>query len=347
MRSIIIKITLIIAFTNYANSQSKTYKIRTIAFYNVENLFDTINDPKTFDDDRTPNGKDHWTEEHYKEKLAHIAHVLVDIGSQTSKSSPDIIGLSEIENEQVLIDLLDQPELKKHNYGYVHYDSPDERGIDVALFYKKNAFKITATSKHALLIFDDDGDRDYTRDQLLVSGNLDGEPINFIVNHWPSRGGGEAKSRTKREAAATLNKKIIDSLQHINPDVKVISMGDLNDDPTNSSLKKILQTKETKNKAKGLSLYNPMEKMLKHGYGSLAYRDNWNLFDQIFFTSNLLNKKNKGYWFWKAGIFNPKYLTQDSGQYKGYPFRTYSNGHYTGGYSDHFPIYIYLIKALK
>lgn len=327
-------------------AQEKKYMVRTVAFYNVENLFDTINDPKTFDDDRTPGGADRWTSKVYKDHVQKIAKVISEIGGDVTQQAPDIVGLCEIENESVIVDLINTDYLKKYNYGIVHYDSPDARGIDVALIYKKGVFKPTNTSSHRLEIFESDGKRRHTRDQLLVSGLLDGEQIHFIVNHWPSRSGGEAASRPKREAAAALNKKIIDSLLKKDSRAKILSMGDFNDDPTNSSFKKVLQTEGKKNKVKKGGLYNPMEEMLKKGVGSLAYQDAWNLFDQIFFTQELLEADKSTYRYWKAAVFNKSYLANSSGRYKGYPFRSMSNGNYTWGYSDHFPVYLYLIREM-
>ncbi|GIM60981.1 endonuclease [Capnocytophaga canis] len=328
-------------------AQEKKYMVRTIAFYNVENLFDTINDPRTFDDDRTPQGADRWTSKVYNDHVQKIAKVIADIGSDVSKQAPDIVGLCEIENEDVIVDLINTDYLKKYNYGIVHYDSPDSRGVDVALIYKKGVFRPISTSKHVLKIFEPNGKRRYTRDQLLVSGMFDGEMMHFIVNHWPSRSGGEAASRPKREAAATLNKKIIDSLLAKDPKAKIFSMGDFNDDPTNASFKKILKTEGKKNKVKAGGLYNPMEEMLKKGIGSLAYQDAWNLFDQIYFTQELLEEDKSTYRYWKAGVFNKPYLANPKGKFKGYPFRSMSNGNYTWGYSDHFPVYLYLIKEMK
>jgi predicted extracellular nuclease len=326
--------------------QERKVKLRTIAFYNVENLFDIENDSLTFDDDRTPKGKDGWTEERYLQKVNNISKVLSEIGSNTSQTSPDIIGLCEVENKKVLEDLVNHPNLQYKNYGIVHFDSPDERGIDVALIYKKNVFLPTLSISHRLLLQNEEGERDYTRDQLVVAGLLDQEQIHFIVNHWPSRSGGEARSKPNRLAAAKLNKRIIDSILRSDPSAKIISMGDLNDDPKDDSLKKVLKTKGKKQDIEGQELYNPMEKLYKKGVGSLAYRDKWNLFDQIYFTSNLLEKEGKSYHFWKAGVFTPPYLFSKKGKYKGYPFRTYAGGNYTGGYSDHFPVFLFLIKEV-
>lgn len=326
--------------------QERKVKVRTIAFYNVENLFDIENDSLTFDDDRTPEGKDGWTKERYLQKVNNISKVLSKICSNVAQTSPDIIGLCEVENKKVLEDLVNHPNLQYKNYAIVHFDSPDERGIDVALIYKKDVFLPTSSTSHRLLLQNAEGERDYTRDQLVVAGILDQEQIHFIVNHWPSRSGGEARSKPNRLAAAKLNKRIIDSILKSDPSAKIISMGDLNDDPKDDSLKKILKTKGKKKDIEGQDLYNPMEKLYKKGVGSLAYRDKWNLFDQIYFTANLLEKEGNSYYFWKAGVFTPPYLFSKKGKYKGYPFRTYAGGNYTGGYSDHFPVFLFLIKEV-
>ncbi|WP_136466569.1 endonuclease/exonuclease/phosphatase family protein [Flagellimonas onchidii] len=326
---------------------SKTYKIRTVAFYNVENLFDTINDTLIFDDERTPQGNYNWTTDRYQRKIESISKVLSKIGEETIKVSPDIIGLCEVENKQVVQDLVQHPNLQKKAYGIVHFDSPDERGIDVALLFKKSVFLPTSFASHRLLLFDDEGERNYTRDQLVVGGMLDNEAFYFLVNHWPSRRGGPTKSKPNRIRAALLNKRIIDSIQKLNPDAKIISMGDLNDDPRDDSLKKILKTKGEINNSDSISLFNPMEKLYKKGIGTLAYRDKWNLFDQFFMTPNLVQKNNGSFSFWKAKVYAPSYLKTLTGKYKGYPLRTYSGTSYIGGYSDHFPVYLFLIKEAE
>jgi len=326
----------------------KAYKIHTIAFYNLENLFDFEDDPQTFDNDRTPNGKDHWTEEIYGAKLKNMARVLSEIGSDLAGNSPAVIGVCEVENRKVLEDLVNQESLYKKDYGIIHFDSPDRRGIDVGFLYQKKVFTPTNYLAFKLIIYDDHDitKRVYTRDQLLVSGMLDGEIIHFIVNHWPSRSGGEARSRPKRIKAAKLNKRIIDSIFSIDPYAKIISMGDLNDDPISSSIKDVLNTKTTHDQLKMKDLYNPMEEMFKNGLGSLAWRDSWNLFDQTIISSELMKRDYSSYRFYKAGIYNKIYLTKSNGQYKGYPFRSFDNGGFTGGFSDHFPVYLYLIKAI-
>ena len=334
-------------FYAFAKAQSdKTYKVHTIAFYNVENLFDTENDPITYDDDRTPTGKDRWTEAIYEDKVKKMAGVIAEIGEEVANNAPAIIGLAEVENLATVQALANDPSLLPKDYGIAHFDSPDRRGIDVALLYQKKLFKPTNISKHELLIYDRNNDdkRVYTRDQLLVSGLLDGDKIHVIVNHWPSRSGDEARSRSKRIAAAELNMELIDSLQSVDPYAKIITMGDLNDDPTSPSVKKTLAAKGDRDKVQDKELFNPMENMYKKGLGTLAYRDGWNLFDQIIITEPLIRKEYDSYRFFKAGIHNKTYLSSPKGRYKGYPYRSFANGGYTGGYSDHFPVYIYLIK---
>jgi len=337
----------IMSYSSYNFAQGeRAYQLETVAFYNLENFFDTVDDPNTFDDDRTANGKDRWDDKRFQRKLENISKVLSEIGTGMNTNPPAVIGLCEVENRTVLDRLVAMPALSAYQYAYIHFDSPDERGVDVALLYRKAAFRPLQSKNHKLLIFEADqpGKRDYTRDQLVVSGLLHGEEISFIVNHWPSRGGGELKSSYKREKAAALNRRIIDSLRKEHIDARIIAMGDFNDDPTDKSFKKILQTKSSKENLKPDELYNPMELMLKNGKGSLAYRDSWNLFDQFYMSGNLVNSQHEGFQFYKAEIFTAPYLITQSGQFRGYPYRTYGYSGYEGGYSDHFPVYLYLIR---
>ncbi|MFV5690669.1 endonuclease/exonuclease/phosphatase family protein [Flavobacterium sp. LT1R49] len=346
-------------------AQQKNYVIHTVAFYNFENLFDTINDLKTNDDEWTPAGAERWTSKKYHHKLENMARVLSEIGSAENSDSPTFIAGSEIENRDVLEDLIKQPKLIGKDYGIVHFDSPDKRGIDVALLYQKKQFQPTTYSNIPLYVYKNNlktaailktesdektddilqistqNNRLYTRDQLLVTGFLDGEEINIIVNHWPSRSGGEKKSSPFREAAGALNRKIIDSLQRINPNAKVITLGDLNDGPYNKSVKVALGAKAKKTEVSPLGIYNPFEEMAKNGMGTLAHRDAWDIFDQIMVSQSLLKPDYSSFRYWKAGIYNKSFLIQTSGQYKGYPLRHSAT---EIGFSDHFPVYIYLIK---
>lgn len=348
------------------NAQQKKYIIHTVAFYNFENLFDTINGPNN-DEEWLPKGMQNWTGRKYKKKLENLARVLSEIGTgENPNNSPTLIGGCEIENRRVLEDLVKQPKLINKDYGIVHFDSPDKRGIDVAFLYQKKHFKPTSFINVPLYIYKNNAakvtkketeeatddknetatdDRVYTRDQLLVTGFLDGEEINVIVNHWPSRSGGEKKSSPFREAAGALNRRIMDSLIKINPNAKIITMGDLNDGSYNVSVKKEIGAKLKKTELKEpRDIYNPFEQMAKDGNASLFYRDSGDIFDQIMVSEQFVKPEYDSFRYWKAGIYNKPYLIQTTGQYKGYPLRNSLN---EPGFSDHFPVYIYLIKEKK
>ncbi|MGO1584621.1 endonuclease/exonuclease/phosphatase family protein [Mesonia sp.] len=333
-----------------SSKEEKNFKVNTIAFYNLENLFDAEND-KTIKDEYSPimEMSEGLREGVYQKKLKNMAYVIPQIGADVSKNAPVVVGVCEVENRKVLEDLANQKDMLPYNYGIIHKDSPDMRGIDVALLYQKELFKPTHTNSHKLLMYysDNPEKRVLTRDQLVVSGKLDGDMIHFIVNHWPSRSGGEAKSRFKREKAAALNKKIIDSLQAIDPYAKIITMGDFNDGPYNTSVKEVLGAKAEMEEVELKGLYNPMENMQKKGIGTIAYRDSWDLFDQMIMTKPLIEKDYSSYRFYKAGVFNPQFLSTPRGKYKGYPYRSFSDGGFSGGYSDHFPVYVHLIKEVK
>jgi len=324
----------------------KNYQIKTIAFYNLENHFDTIDDPATNDESSPIMGIQENREIIYQKKLNNMAKVIAAIGLSESKNSPVIVGVAEIENYKVLEDLVNTKPLRNNRYSIIHYDSPDLRGIDVALLYQPTHFRPIHHETFEVRLWDEIGMRIYTRDQLLVSGYLDDEYIHVIVNHWPSRRGGEEKSSHKREKAAYVNTQIIEKIKKADPNPKIIIMGDFNDDPTNASLKKVLHTKAKKADVHEGDLYNPMEDMFRRGQHTLVYRDNINLFDQIMFTSSLLTTNNdfSTYKMYKVGIFNPQYLTTQNGKYKGYPFRSFTRGGFLGGYSDHYPVYLHLIK---
>ena len=330
-------------------SQSNSYKIHTIAFYNLENLFDVYNDTLKKDEISPIMEITSNRELIYHKKLSNISKVISEIGKKTSKIAPTIIGVSEIENKKVLEDLIQTPLLKKENYGIIHHDSPDLRGIDVGFLFKKNHFTPLHFQAYELKLWSDKGNRIYTRDQLLVSGYLENEMVHFIINHWPSRRGGEKRSRRLREKAALLTKKICDSLFSSNEKAKIIVMGDFNDDPIDSSFKNFLHTNHDSKTTDSTDLFNPYENLFLKGFNTLGYRDNLNLFDQILISKNLISKSKKfeTLAFFKAKIFNPKYLTQQKGRYKNYPFRSFQNGKFTNGYSDHYPVNIFLIKQFN
>jgi hypothetical protein len=341
-------ILAMVSIVNIYGQEEKRFKIHTVAFYNLENLFDTINDPLKYDEASPMMELKANRSEVYKKKVKNMARVVANIGSDMANNAPAIIGVCEIENRDVLEDLVNDPLLLGKDYGIIHFDGPDRRSIDVALLYQKALFQPKSSSSHELLIYDDvTRKRVFTRDQLLVTGKLDGDLIHILVNHWPSRSGGEARSRSKRVGAAKLNKRIIDSIQSKDPYAKIFTMGDLNDDPTNESVKKVLKAQKDKNRVGLKGIYNPFEKMFSEkGYGTTAYRDAWSLFDQIMITQPLLEDDYSSFRFWKAGIYNKAYLTNKRGRYEGYPFRSFADGGFTDGFSDHFPVYVYLIKEV-
>lgn len=329
------------------DAQDKKFKIHTIAFYNLENLFDTINNPLKLDEYSPIMGLKTNRKQAYFQKSRNMARVISEIGKDVTQNTPAILGVCEVENRNVLEDIVNDSLLIGKDYGIIHHDSPDARGIDVALLYQKSLFTPINTSTYELKIYDDqDGKRITTRDQLVVSGQLEGDIVYVIVNHWPSRRGGEARSRPKRIAAAKLNRRIVDSLQTQDPYAKIFIMGDMNDNPNNPSLKDALKTQRKRKKVGFKGLYNPYENFFRNGLGTTAYRDNWSLFDQIIISKPLLEKDYSSFRYYKAGIFNKNYLITSTGKYKGYPFRSWNNGGFSNGYSDHFPVYMYVIKEV-
>jgi hypothetical protein len=326
------------------HAQGKQAKVLCVAFYNLENLFDTIDDPKIDDAEFLPKSASQWDSKKYFTKLSHLADVISRIGDEYTKNGPVFIGVSEVENRQVVEDLVHTPPLKTMGYDVVHYDSPDKRGIDVALLYQPKLFRVISSKPHPFLMADTGF---HTRDILQVDGMLDGELVHVLVNHWPSRSGGEQESAFKRNAAADLCLSIVQSIYKEEPNAKIIIMGDLNDDPVDVSLMKHLKIKTKPENVHPGDLFDPMWQLFRDGIGSLAYRDSWNLFDQIIVSSALMDKNAPGFRYLKAKIFNQKFLVQKDGPYEGYPFRTYAGGVYTGGYSDHFPAYLFLVKEIK
>ena len=336
-------IGLIIGFISIGNAiaqEKKQYKVGCIAFYNPENFFDTI--PGENDKEFTPDGINKWNTEKYNKKLDHMSDVISQIGSEMFPGGPALIGLSEIENRSVVEDLVNTPKLKLSKYSIVHYESPDKRGVDVALLYRKDFFRLIS-SRSVRLTIKDKPDW-FTRDQLVVSGIFDDELIHVIVNHWPSRSGGEKRSQPLREAAAALTKSIVDSIYKTDPNSKIFVMGDLNDDATDKSVYNVLNAKGKTEDVKKGGLFNPMWKMFKEGIGSLAYQDSWSLFDQIMVSEPLLGNDKSTYKFFKAKVFNASFITQKTGQYAGYPLRTSVGNTWQGGYSDHYPVYVFIIK---
>lgn len=330
------------------SQEKKEYELGMIGFYNLENLFDTVDDPDVDDAQFLPDGTYSWTGVKYRNKLKNMSEVIARIGTSELKGGdlrcPDIIGVSEIENRRVLEDLVAQPALKDHGFGIVHYDGPDARGVDVALLYKKDRFKVLNT--YSARLYDTEKPDFKTRDQLVVSGIYMGDTIHVIVNHWPSRWGGEKRSSPRREMAASLTRSLVDSLLLINPQAKVIVMGDLNDDPYNKSVTEVMRApmEDDYTRLEEGQMFNVMYGLYKRGIGTLCYRGRWNLFDQILITQGLTGKDRSSLKFYGARVYNDKSLLQKSGRYAGYPLRTHAGGVYLNGYSDHFPVFMVVIK---
>ncbi len=320
--------------SNFFITKGKNKNAFTIAFYNLENLFDTVDDPTTLDDDFTEEGKLKWRLKRYKKKIKKISSVIEQIGIERSYFPPVLVGVAEVENKDVINDLVYSKKLQNHHYDYVHYDSPDKRGIDVGLIYNKQVFELLNSEVFPLYVDDIDGERDFTRDVLLVQGNLNGEFISVIVNHWPSRRKGTEESEYKRLEASKLNRKIIRSLREVDEDAKIIIMGDFNDNPTNKSIQNLIQD----------DFYNPMQSLLAKGEGSLKHNEDWYLFDQIIYSKNFLKEQKGAHRFKSAEVFDKEFLKVYRGKNKGKPFRTYIGKWYQGGYSDHFPVYSFLEK---
>jgi predicted extracellular nuclease len=306
------------------------HDLQTVAFYNLENLFDTLDDKHTHDNDFLPNSIKKWTPKRYKNKLRKLGFAISNIGKQETGKHPAIIGLAEVENALVIKDLIASKHLKDYSYGFVHYDSLDERGIDVALLYDTEAFEVITSETFTIQLIDDKGEPDYTRDILLVSGKLDNEPIHVIVNHWSSRREGAKETELKRIASSDKVAEIITSLRLNDADAKIIVIGDFNDDPNSTSVQKLV---------KNQNLFNPMEILLTRSRGTTSYQFKWNLFDQIFFSTNFFEVTPDTLSFDEANIFDNEFLKLFNGKYKGKPFRTYVGAKYKGGYSDHFPVY--------
>lgn len=352
MRIILPLLLFIMALgSNQIVAKEKNYQLASIAFYNVENLFDTLDDPTKNDDDFLPGGAYNYTQKIYQKKLQNLTKVISSLATDKESKykipgGPAIIGLAEIENAAVVNDLIHQPELADRNYKILHFESPDYRGIDVGMIYRPDIFMVLSAQSLYVDITEDKS-KSKTRDILFTTGILAGDTVHIMVAHWPSRSGGEAASMWKRQNAAAVCKKVTDSLMQINPNAKIIIMGDLNDDPVSPSVAKTLGTVNTIEKVKPNALYNPWTAYYKKGIGTLGYNDSWNLFDQIIVSGGWIKNSNNGWKYYKSEIYNRQYLISQFGKYKGYPHRSFSGSTWIDGYSDHFPVLIYLIKEVK
>jgi predicted extracellular nuclease len=306
-----------------------------IVFYNTENFFDTSNDSLTADDEFTPEGTRHWNYPKYKSKLGHLYKTLIALGSWTP---PDVIGICEVENRRVLTDLVNQTPLAKYNYRIIHANSPDARGIDVAMLYNGDRvhvfqYRYFGIGKPGL----------FTRDILYCKAGLGRDTCHFLVNHWPSRSAGQIETEPYRLAASSRLRSIADSLFHHNSSAKIVIMGDFNDEPGDISLSQILQAKTETGNVQTDYLYNlsmaPAGEKFK---GTVKFRGQWTLFDQVIVSGSLL-KSLKGLHVEPGGyhIYAGSFLLMPDEQYNGFkPFRTYNGYQYQDGFSDHLPVFV-------
>ena len=338
-KSILFAILFIACFCLSSPAQIDKHKA-IIGFYNLENLFDTINDPVKNDEQFLPTGSYQWTSERYLHKLDRLSQVISDMAKMDGGLV--VLGVSEIENEQVLLDLTATERLKPYGLKVCHHESPDRRGVDVAFLYNPKRFNVIDTIAFPLIV--PNQPEFISRDQWLMTGILDNtDTLYILVNHWPSKSGGEKRSLPGRIAAGTLSHDIAADIMKKHPGAKFILMGDLNDNPNSKSIMEYLGTKTS---TKGLTrddLFNPMWKMFRDGIGSYAYRDSWEMLDNIIISGGLVYPE-KGYKYKSTHIFRKDYMITQSGSYMGYPFRMYAGGVYQGGYSDHLPVYMIITK---
>jgi len=305
----------------------------SIAFYNLENFFDTDDDPLTDDNPFTPKGVMHWVKKRFQRKSKKIAYVISKIGVDKTGEPPILLGLAEIENKKVLNKIIKQKSLKAYDYNFVHFDSGDRRGMDVALLYRKRIIDVLDSHAYPLTLYDDSGNPYKTRDILYVKIQYMTDEWHLFINHWPSRREGDFESDFKRQKAAERLSELIDYVYYENPEAKFIIMGDFNTDPNDPHLVKIISERH---------FFNPATKLFIKQTGSLNHQGKWHLFDQIIFSSHF--KETDNFHLINYKIFSPEYIKTWKGKYKNTPFRTYKGRKYQGGYSDHFPVYAVLKK---
>ena len=348
MKKILLAAAIALAFLPlYAQNAKQQYKVAVIGFYNLENFYDTLDNPMVNDEEFLPSGPRNYSGTVYKDKVLHLATVISEMGTNINTDGPALLGVAEVENDTVLNDLVHHPLLIKRGYKIVHYDSKDIRGVDVGLLYNPKYFTVENSDKLFVQLPGGTKDAYFTRDILWVKGKLDGETIHVYVNHWPSRSGGEERSAPARNAAAQVCRSHMDSILKIEPNAKFVVMGDLNDDPNNESVAKIINAKGKADDVRKGGMFNPWMDLYKKGIGTLAYQDAWGLFDQILISHPWLSKDQKGYFFYQQHIFNKEYMVENIGRYKGYPMRTWDGNRYRGGYSDHFPTYLIFLKKIE
>jgi len=328
-----------------------------VGFYNLENLFDTYDDPAKNDEEFLPEGKNKWTPAKYEKKVHNMARVIAAMAQENGRYHT-ILGISEIENRMVVEDLVSDPQIAAANYQIIHYDGPDRRGVDVALLYNPKQFELLESvsipytfegSEIEFSLNKEEQDYFRTRDILMVRGKIDGEMFAFFVTHTPSRLGGKGNDLRSRCGEIIYNYSL--ELEAKYPGIKIAAMGDMNDNPFDESMAVWLHGKEKMEVMTEKDWFNPFWSMLKAGYGSLCYQYEWNIYDQVLVNYNLTFAPEGGLKIhpiikdtYYGRIFKKPFMINQKGQYKDQPFRTFSNGAFVGGYSDHFPSYILISK---
>jgi hypothetical protein len=315
-----------------------------IVFYNVENLFDVYNDSLKNDDEFTAEGERHWNNYRFYKKLNNLSKVLISIGEW---NPPSVVGLCEIENRFVLNKLIYETPLKSFDFKIIHFESPDRRGIDVAFLYRKSRFE--PLYYYPVHIYFPDDPESKTRDILYVKGLMGAtDTVHFFVNHWPSRYGGYEESKPKRMFVASVLRSKIDSILSVNYNSNIIIMGDFNDEPADESISAVLGAKSDTFDLKNNKLVDLMGLIKKNNMiGTNKYQSEWSVIDQFIVSGNLLSDKNplkvstEGAW-----IYHESFLLEEDETQLGFRLnRTYIGTVYHGGFSDHLPVYLDLIKA--
>ena len=319
-----------------------------LAHYNVENLFDTIDQADTEDGDFTPGGKLNWNAERLSAKMAKLTQV---VGELNRNQGPDLLGLCEVENRGVIEQWLTSLKRTRKHYRIVHSESPDARGIDVALIFDSNRMKLHSHTTAAVTL---PGQPEWkTRDILCARFHFGKDkPMFVLVNHWPSRRGGQEQTDPLRAAAARVARRLVDSLHHAYPGGVLVVMGDFNDRPADAAPLNVLQSGPVcrEGSATGMEramnpsvLYNPFAEIDNGTSGSYRYKDAWQFIDHISLSHRVCEKDSwVRYIPGSAASVSMPYLLQSEGKYAGYPFRTYGGENYLGGYSDHLPVKVEL-----
>ncbi len=326
-------LTLITLTGCAVSTVSKQEKMYTIGFYNTEKFFDTEDDPATNDDIYTPEGEMKWDDKRYKTKLKNIKAVIESMGD---KGGPALLGVSEVETRKVLQDIVNTASVRNKTYEIIHYDSQDERGLDVALLYKPKLFQPTT---HKRIKLDLPGD--YTSpDILMVQGELLGSMVTVFVNHWPANNGSARQGEIRRRVAATELRRQIDLVQKQDKNARIIVMGDFDDEPRSANIEKVLKATGRPNPYYKDELFNAFYIPYIQGLGSYHNRGDFMMLDQIMISKSLVEEEGLHYVPGSATIHDPEFSKFMYGKYKDTPRRTYANTLYLGGYSDHFPVYI-------